>query len=234
MESTDLQFEKAEFNEASAATVCGVCSVSLRDVYYEANGQTVCGTCCEALRTEMTAGTGVTRAARAIGAGALATIGGSILYWAILAMTGYEFGLIAILVGVAVGKAVNWGSYGRGGWKYQGLAMALTYMSIVSAYVPIVVQEMRKQPDAVAAAAQTTEAATPAAATANEPISAGGAAFAILVLVGLVLALPFLSGIENIVGIIIIGIGLYEAWKFNRKRVIAITGPHVIAVPQGV
>ena len=237
-DTMDLQLDRAEFSEPGAATACSVCAASLQDVYYEANGQTVCGACCEQLRAELAAGTGLTRAVRAIGAGAVAMIAGSVLYWAILAMTGYEFGLIAIVVGVAVGKAVSWGSYGRGGWKYQTLAMVLTYLSIVSAYVPIIVQEIRKQPTVAAESTQPGEAATTPAATpattAEEPITAGGAAVAMLLLFGLLLALPFLAGIENIIGIIIIGIGLYEAWKFNRKRVVAITGPHVIAVPQGV
>ncbi len=41
----------------------------------------------------------------------------------IAALTGYEFGLIAVLVGLAVGIAVRKGSSGRGGWRYQVLAM---------------------------------------------------------------------------------------------------------------
>ena len=232
---TNLELDRAEFTEGTAASACAVCASGLTDVYYEANGQTVCGTCCERLRAEMTTGTGLSRAMRAIGAGGVAMIAGSVLYWAILAMTGYEFGLIAIVVGVAVGKSVSWGAYGRGGWKYQALAMGLTYLSIVSAYVPLLVQEIRKQPAVAADGAQAGDAGTaPAAATAEEPVTAGGAALAVVLLFGLVLALPFLSGIQNIIGIIIIGIGLYEAWKFNRKRVLAITGPHVIAVPVGV
>ena len=35
-------------------------------------------------------------------------------------------------------------------------------------------------------------------------------------------------------GLIIIGIGLYEAWKFNRKGQVTITGPHAIAAAQTV
>ena len=46
---------------------------------------------------------------------------------------------------------------------------------------------------------------------------------------GIVLAIPFLAGLENIMGIIIIGIGLYEAWKLNRREALTITGPHAIA-----
>jgi hypothetical protein len=230
--TSDLQLDRAEFSEGSAPTACAVCATALTDLYYEANGQTVCAACCEQLRTAMHAGTALSRAVRAIGAGTLAMLAGAILYWAILAMTGYEFGLIAIVVGVAVGKAVSWGSYGRGGWKYQGLAMGLTYLAIVSAYVPIIVQEMRKQPAVEASAtAGETDAITADPGT-TEPLSAGAAVVGLAMLVGLILALPFLAGFENILGIIIIGIGLYEAWKFNRKRVLSVTGPHMIAAPQ--
>jgi hypothetical protein len=39
-------------------------------------------------------------------------------------------------------------------------------------------------------------------------------------------------------GIIIIGIGVYEAWKFNRRHPIVITGPHALTAstpsPAGV
>ena len=70
---------------------------------------------------------------------------------------------------------------------------------------------------------------TAAAATHEEPASQGYGSVA-----SLVLAIPFLAGAENIIGLIIIGIGLYEAWKFNRKPQISITGPHAIAAVQAV
>jgi hypothetical protein len=49
------------------------------------------------------------------------------------------------------------------------------------------------------------------------------------VLLGIALAAPFLGGVENLLGIIIIGVGLYEAWKLNRHQPVVITGPHVLA-----
>jgi hypothetical protein len=227
-----LQLDRAEFTDATAATVCAMCANPLSGIYYEANGQTVCAGCSESLRTATERGTGLSRAARATGAGFVAMLGGSILYWAILAMTGIEFGLIAIVVGFAVGKAVNWGSYGRGGWKYQTLAMILTYMAIVSAYVPIIVGEMRKQATTAESTAKTDVAAAGDAKLEDTTPTPGNALVAVAVLAGLILAIPFLSGLQNIMGLIIIGIGLYEAWKFNRKRVLEITGPHVIGAPQ--
>lgn len=235
-DTADLQLDRAEFDGAHATT-CGACGQTLTTEYYEANGTIVCAGCCDALRAVGTAGTSLTRGTRALGAGAAAALAGSILYYAILAISGYEFGLIAVVVGMAVGKAVNWGAHGRGGWRYQVMAMALTYLAIVSSYVPLIVSEMRKQPATVEASTGRDESASQAAqnhAADEAPLTGTRAIAAIALLIGFVLALPFLAGVENIIGVIIIGIGLYEAWKFNRKRQVDITGPHAIAAMQGV
>ena len=45
----------------------------------------------------------------------------------------------------------------------------------------------------------------------------GAFLFGIGVLLLIVCAAPFLAGIQNVIGIIIIGIGMYEAWKLNRR-----------------
>jgi hypothetical protein len=235
-DTAGLQLDRAEF-DGSHATSCGACAKTLTTEYYEANGAIVCADCCATLRAVGTAGTSLTRGIRAFGAGAAAALAGSILYYAILAISGYEFGLIAIVVGMAVGKAVNWGAHGRGGWRYQTMAIALTYLAIVSAYVPVIVSEIRKQPAAVEASTKPGETATPTAhkpAADEAPLTTTGAIAAIAILIGLVLALPFLSGVQNIMGVIIIGIGLYEAWKFNRKGQVNITGPHAITAVQAV
>jgi hypothetical protein len=233
-DTAGLQLDRAEF-DGTHATACGACAKTLTTEYYEANGTIVCADCCQTLRAVGTAGTSLTRGIRAFGAGAAAALAGSILYYAILAISGYEFGLIAIVVGMAVGKAVHWGAHGRGGWRYQTMAMALTYLAIVSSYVPLIVSEIRKQPATVEASVNPDGTATSAAQnqTADEPPpTAKDAITAIAMLIGFVLALPFLAGIQNIMGVIIIGIGLYEAWKFNRKGQVSITGPHAIAAVQ--
>lgn len=119
---------------------------------------------------------------------------------------------------------------------YQAMAIALTYLAIVSSYVPLIVSQIGKQRVAAEASARPGETATPAQNQAADeaPPTAAGAIAAIAILIGLVLALPFLGGVENIMGMIIIGIGLYEAWKFNRKGRVTITGPHAIAAVQAV
>ena len=242
--SGDIQFEKAEYSDsaaATAATACGSCQGALKDSYFSVAGQILCRGCAEKLRAELAEqGTRLGRVTRAIGAGAAAALLGSLLYYAILALTGYEFGIIAIVVGFGVGAAVRWGSYGRGGWAYQGLAIALTYLSIVSAYVPQIVSEIREmkveassQAPATAGSSSSgpmTVAQTHAAEPADgEPAGATSLLFAVLVLLLIACAAPILSGVQNIIGLLIIGFGLYEAWRLNTKVSIDITGPHPVS-----
>ena len=246
---TDLQFERAEFADTGARMPCATCQQPLIDKYFEANGRTLCASCYFQLQAHLNAGSPLSRACRAVGAGLLAAVAGTILYYAIAATTGYEFGLIAVAVGVGVGKAVSWGSYGRGGWKYQTLAMVLTYLSIVMSYVPALMTAVAKTPSQGQASAGVQQ---PDEQPGTQPASLGEsapalppvqpqrvkpgrllAAFAVLFLI--VCAAPFLGGVQSIMGLVIIGIGLYEAWKFNRLRQTVMTGPHalVATAPDG-
>jgi hypothetical protein len=258
---SDLQFDRAQFDAASTQAACKVCSTPLHGSYFEVNGETVCERCCYALRDDTPVGSRAGRVLRATAAGIGAGLAGTALYWAILAATGYEFGLIAIVVGFAVGKAVHWGARGRGGWAYQTLAMVLTYLAIVSASVPLILTELSKRDWAAQTqstpAGETTpevanasvtaadededaeeepapEVANVSATTADAEARPAGLATMVLAFGALLLfacALPFISGIQNVVGIIIIGIGVYEAWKLNRKVELVITGPHALASP---
>ena len=171
-ENSDLQFDRAQFDGSAPKPECAVCATPLYSSYFEVNGQTVCEGCCYKLREATPLGSRPGRVLRATAAGIGAGLAGTVLYWAILAATGYEFGLIAIVVGFAVGKAVNWGSRGRGGWAYQTLAMGLTYLAIVGAYVPMIVTEVMKQNPA----AQTQAAPQDGAPVAADGVAADGVA----------------------------------------------------------
>jgi hypothetical protein len=240
-ENSDLQFERAQFDDAAPQPGCQICTTPLRTSYFEVNGRTVCEGCCSTLRAGAPIGSRAGRVLRSIAAGAGVGLAGAIVYWAILAGTGYEFGLIAIVVGFGVGKAVHWGSRARGGWAYQTLAMALTYLAIVSAYVPMIVIELRKPtpadqaetapPDGRPAdvALNATAATTEVPAAGNEPVSLGVFLLSLGAILLIACALPFLSGFQNIIGVVIIGIGMYEAWKLNRHLPLVITGPHTLA-----
>jgi hypothetical protein len=52
----------------------------------------------------------------------------------------------------------------------------------------------------------------------------------IAVLLAGLLALPFLAGFDNILGVLIVAIGLFGAWKLSRKPVVNLTGPFELPV----
>ena len=55
----------------------------------------------------------------------------------------------------------------------------------------------------------------------------------LLVLIGLILALPILLGIKgNPIFLLILGFALYEAWKLNKRKAIQFAGPFVLNQPE--
>jgi len=239
----ELQFDKADMTEESTGPlVCHACQRHLYDVYFEVDAQPSCEMCRYELETERSRGSGPGRFARTLVAGGFAGLVGAGLYYAVLALTGYEVGLVAIVVGFLVGFGVRWGSRGRGGWPYQVLAVTITYVAIVSTYVPFIFEEIQNMEATDVAETSVPGVATEAtfetpteasaapaagaeAAGLEEEIGAGQA-MAALALFGLfILAIPFLGGFENILGILIIGFGLYQAWKINAHQPLSIEGP---------
>ena len=102
-----LQFDVAESSAAadessqlSSVTTCRSCSRPITSAYYQVNDVIVCDSCRRAL--DHPPGTPLRRALRATGLGLLAATGGSLLYFAVAAITGREFGLVAIVVGYTV------------------------------------------------------------------------------------------------------------------------------------
>lgn len=234
----EMQFDRADFVEpASEETACGVCGEPLRGHYFDVNGKMACERCRYDVEAELGRAGGAGGFFKAAFAGLGVAVLGSALYYGVREATGYEFGLISILVGYGVGMAVRWGSRAKGGWVYQSLAIFLTYMAIVSTYLPMIFHEIgeqaKREKAPAAAPAQPAgegpalaKASTVAPAPAQETeISLGDAAFGIGALFLLIIALPFLAGFENIIGLAIIAFGLYEAWKINRRTVLSVTGP---------
>ena len=233
-----LQFDTAEFAKP-ASMACSGCQQPITTAYFELNGATLCGSCRAMAAGEK--GTPILRLLRAAVAGGAAAFAGGLLYFLVAYFLNMEIGLISIAVGFAVGVAVRWGSYGRGGAAYQAMAVGLTYLAIVSSLMAVgliqVVTEGQSSESAAAATPATDDAAaerislTSDAPVANAPdeqnTEEAGALVSLAMLAGVMLALPFLGGFENIIGIAIIAFGLWEAWKINKRP--AITGPHTVA-----
>jgi hypothetical protein len=148
-----------------------------------------------------------------------------------------------------VGAAVRYGSRGRGGWVYQSLAVVLTYCSIASTYMPGVLEAFQQQAaeeemaaaglsvgqgegDALVPANLVTTSPAATDVSTEEP-TASDFAVMLAALFAISMAVPFLAGFENIMGLFIIGIGLYEAWKLNKRVDVEITGPHKVEAGLG-
>lgn len=196
----DLQFDRAEF-AAPRATVCSACQAALTTEYFAINGQVFCAKCAEGIR-EHFGDTGLQAGlfgrAALLGLGA-AVLGGAV-YAAVMIWGSAQLGIISIGIGWLVGKGVRKGSGNRGGWSYQMLAAFLTYTAIAGAYGAAIVHALGTQAASVDVSALV--------------IAAYGR--------------PITSGLSSIFGIIIIAVGVWEAWRLNRPVALQITGPHAI------
>ena len=227
-----LQFETVD-RTAPAARSCPACNRPIADTYFEIAGKVICPTCATSLSGGKNGRGSLPRAALW---GAGAALLGTLVWFAIVKLTNHEIGLVAIGVGLIVGMAVRRGGRGLGGWRYQALAIILTYVSITASYVPFVIEGVRKAHDEKAATIdsstgtpaepQADQAGEPGARTTGaKPVSPkpnlGLFALAWVIVFGIAFTAPFLNG--NIMGLIIIGIALYEAWKINRR--VPLSGP---------
>jgi uncharacterized membrane protein YedE/YeeE len=110
--------------------------------------------------------------------------------------------------------------------------MVLTYFSIASTYVPPLTKAFYARAEKQQAAETQAFAQAPAGTPAPRPkVHLGVVPFYAFMFV-LALAAPVLGGFRNIFGIVILGIGLWEAWKFNRQVVVKFTGPFAVTAAQ--
>ena len=250
-----LQLDHAEPLAATVEAVkCASCGCSITDAYFTVGPQTVCAPCRDQVLQQLT-----TRRGESFGRGLLWGIGGaalgSLLYFAVSKITGYEIGLVGIAAGFLVGHGIRRGSRSLGGRRYQILGAVLTYLAIVTTYVPQVVAALRSSaaadPNAAASASVhplsqpppspsidgpvAPAPAAPAAPTEPmSPLKALGALALLTVFVfGLAAVAPILAGPANFMGWIIIGFSIWEAWKLNRHIEVPIRGPFRVGAAAG-
>ncbi len=284
--SKTLQFDEPG-SSAAPLLVCSSCTQPVVGSYYTLDDRFLCTTCRSRLG-DSEGSLSWTPFWRALGRGSLAALAGSALYYAVLALTGYQVGLIAVVVGFLVGNAVRQGSGGNGGRRYQTLAVFLTYCAIVLTYVPLIASGLKENlanakrinntrpvpsapltntarpPSSLAISdkalpppgAPATQVSPPILSNspsqpsesvrttdrraifqdfllrsrATHPTLRAVAVVGVSLIAAavLVLAIPFLGGIHNLMGLFIIGIALWEAWKLNRPSPRRILGPFAV------
>lgn len=141
----DLRFDRAipadeaGSSQAGPEVRCANCGRLITSTYHTVNGQPVCSACRAKLEAanggSISFGTLVGAAIFGLGAALL----GAIIYWAVMEFLNLEIGLVAILTGWMVGKAVRAGAGGRGARRLQVGAALLVYLSVAAAYVPFAI-----------------------------------------------------------------------------------------------
>src|SRR5688572_18691976 len=132
-----LEGSDSETPPGSLAFSCRGCQQTLSDEYFDVNGEPVCSSCRDSLLHQAEPPRGAMPLIRAALFGIAAAIAGAVLYYAVIAITNFEIGLVAIAIGYMVGYAIRTGAGGRGGRTLQVLAIVLTYWAVGLAYVPI-------------------------------------------------------------------------------------------------
>ena len=218
--SDDLQFGTAEpttpftpGSDAGAAIACAQCARPIATRYWTVAGRTTCGDC-KAKVERALAGEDSTRGgriAKSLALGLGAAVVGAALWFGVALWLGGSLGIVALATGWLVGRAVQVGSGGRGGRRYQVMAALL-------AYLPVVLKSY-----AFSAYTALTYGATVRGA-AQDPFSLFMFADAFVrPIVANLLAMP-----RGLISLAIIAFGIHQAWTMNAQIEIPITGPHRI------
>lgn len=250
-----LQFDRVEVGQdgapapqAGPAVHCSACKAVLTSRYYAVNGAPVCARCRVVVDSAAEQAASKRLFARAALFGLGASILGAILYYGVIALTGLEIGIVAIVTGYLVGRAVRQGARGHGRRRFQVLAVVLTYFSVGLAYTPVAMKELvshgagQRAAHAAAPTARDSSSATDSTAAmpaggvtqAGAPVPAPSRSKmkmlpALLLVIASIFLLPLVVIVASMPGgllsALIIGIGMRQAWRMTGGRALQITGP---------
>lgn len=136
----EIRFDRADFAPDHSGKTCTGCGSTIADAYFELNGSVSRAGCKDRIVATPGGKTARELFLRAALYGGLAAVGGAVLWYLVAKLFGIELGLIAIVVGIAVGMAVRKGSAGRGGRPFQVMAVIITYLSVATANLPFVIE----------------------------------------------------------------------------------------------
>ena len=239
-DSLGLQFDTAfprggSVADQGGAVTCHACQRTVHTEYFDVSGQSTCAECRAQIETLTQTPSGAAPLLKAGLFGLGAGIAGAIIYYAVIAITNFEVGIVAILIGYMVGYAVRKGAGGRGGRRFQVLAVALTYLAVAFAYTPIAVKAAMERSSKTEASATTGPA--PEAAESKTTAEPDGSSIflALLFVCGLIAALPVLVVVgslpSGLISGLIIFFGMQQAWKMTATPALEITGPYRVGTP---
>jgi hypothetical protein len=249
----DLQFDRVESTvdiasgagpSDTAGILCSACGTAMLDDYYSIGGKSICANCRASVETTRATSRTSKAFLKALGFGLGAALAGAAVYYAVIALLDLEIGIVAILIGWMVGRAIQKALPGGGLRRYQVLAAVLTYFAVGVAYMPLMFSEMKKDKTAktqdstavvaqqgkpaASASSSSADAATKAGAEKADEDGGGSFLLGIGALIAIAFSLPvmmvFSSG-AGIISALIIAIGMRQAWQMSGAPALAITGP---------
>lgn len=232
----ELQFDRVLTDTAPSmvagppSVACESCERALETEYYQINGHMFCEGCRTRIEAsaETPSGMGPFLLASMFGLGA--GVAGAAIYYAVIALTNLEIGIVAILIGYMVGYAVRRGAKGRGGRRFQMLAVTLTYLAVAFAYTPIAFKQSMDAHRASQANVAATKARSTDHAQASSTPGVRSLFAAVGILVGLIVVLPLLvvfgSLPSGLISGLIILIGMRQAWQMTGAPTLEIYGPY--------
>jgi hypothetical protein len=206
----ELQFDHATYDQPKTGVTCGMCKKPVGREYWQWMGRVVCASCREQVRgLEAAANTRATFAT-AVGAGVATSLACGVAYGVFsYRWPNVEWAIVTIGIGYAIAAVIRKATKNVGGRRYQVLAAVLTYAAATPQYAHNLVPR----------AAVALWLAHPGAMLPWLLISP-----VIFTYHGLVNA-----QMNALFGPVIIGIGVWEAWRRSRGLPMVVTGPFRVA-----
>ena len=238
----ELQFESVvpRTDGAGTATACTLCQTPFAAEYFDVGGQQICRACSDKVAYQTSTPREISTLVRAGLAGAIAAILGALLYFAVIAISGFEVGLVSIAIGYMVGYGIRLGTRGRGGRRFQVIALVLTYWAIGLAYstlgIKALIDARSEGATASISGPQKSGAQQDAAGETDEaPMTGTQFVLGLLYLLGFTFVMPVLAIASDMPGGLISGaiivFGMMQAWKMTAAPVVTVTGPYRIGEP---
>jgi hypothetical protein len=239
----DLQLDRPESSRSLAeAAACASCKQPLGEEYYLTGSAPICEACRIGLAKDLPDKSGMVRILKAAMLGLLAalTVGGLLPLF--MNITSSVVGFMAVGLGLLVGIAVQKGSGGRGGRRYQVLAVILVYFGVATAYAGPVMAELGKSKPPAPSDAERTAEQSPVpkpgeakAPSAPVPVKteAAGCLGALGRLALLYAGMPVFLGKEDPFTLLFLAFWLWEAWKLNADITSKVTGPFRLGADPG-
>jgi hypothetical protein len=223
----DLNFERATYAQSEAGPPCANCNGPLSDEYWEFSSRPICGNCKGQIAAMLEASQSRATFIRAMLLGGATAFGCGVAYAIFVALTNYQLALITIGIAFVIAKVIRKCSGGTGGRRYQVLAVILTYLASAMGYAPAVMAGLTGTTEEPAAASGTSAPApTPRKPSTSEEVSAFGLVMAAGFFLAITLAAPFLAAMDAPIGLLIVGFGLWEAWKLTGGVPMVLGGPY--------